>query len=402
MNTRYFITTAATALTGMLTLFTLSAAAGPSVQVKVTGQDDELVDRAAIQAAIDSAPGQPLTVKLRGIFQLDGHDIVINRSDLTIKGDRGAAKLKGILDANGDPVDDIENFPNRGIFIEPDGLVSNVEIKDLEISGCRTGVFARAVAGALRGLTVKNVHVDGCFNGLVVVGDAQDITLAGNLVRDTSSVGVFLRDAAGAALAGARVTDNRVEGDNASGILVERHGNGIGDIVLANNHVTGSTQQALALAGTHRVSVVDNHLSTNDVSDLPFPIITVGPNSDLLIEANVFEGGAAAAMFLGNAANATVTRNCVRNGGSQGFLGFAGGGIRVGIFGIPGTGFDIADNSYENNHAAPGPVPRDVWLTGSASDTSAHEEPGVVVVNDGANNTVGAIPDDGVNHCDGA
>lgn len=394
--------TAVASIATTLALFTLGATADPDVQVKVTGQNDALVDRAAIQAAIDSAPGQPLIIKLRGTFQLDGQDILIDRSDITLKGDGSGTVIKGLVDANGDPVNDIENFPNRGILIEPGALVSNVEIRDLAISGCRTGVFGRAIEAPLRDLTVKDVQVENCLNGLVVIGDAQDVTLANNVLRDTGA-GVILRDAEGTVLAGVRVTDNLVEDENAAGVVIERFGDGVSDILVANNRVLDSIEAALWIASTDQVSVVGNYLATTDGYDLPFPIMTFGANSELSIEANVFDGGAAAALFTGNATNATISRNCFRNGGSQGFPIYASGGVRVGLGrGYPGSGFDIADNSYENSIGGPGPASLDVWLTPSASNNVVLERASAVVLDEGTGNSVGVLAEDGVDHCDGA
>ncbi|MDX1554639.1 MAG: hypothetical protein R3212_01295, partial [Xanthomonadales bacterium] len=84
----------------------------------------------------------------------------------------------------------------------------------------------------------------------------------------------------------------------------------------------------------------------------------------------------------------------------QGLPFFRGGGIQVGIFGLQGSGFDIADNSYSGNLAGDPGVPRDVWLTIDSSDSTANERAAAVVVDEGASNSVGILPEDGVNHCD--
>jgi hypothetical protein len=78
-----------------------------------------------------------------------------------------------------------------------------------------------------------------------------------------------------------------------------------------------------------------------------------------------------------------------------------GGGVQVGLglFGFPGSGFDIADNSYSGNVAGPGLVPRDVWLTGTSSNTVVTERSGTVVLDQGTGNSVNTLADDGNDYC---
>jgi hypothetical protein len=123
-------------------------------------------------------------------------------------------------------------------------------------------------------------------------------------------------------------------------------------------------------------------------------------NSDVLVEGNVIEGGFAGVLLVSSASNFTVTRNCIRNGGTQGLAGYGGGGVQFGFFGMPGSGYAIEDNSYEGNIADPGPVPRDVWLTSSASNNFVLERAGTVILDQGTANFVGALVADEVNYCD--
>ena len=62
-----------------------AAGAAEAATIQVTGQDDALIDRAAIQAAVNgAAPGD--VIVLGGTFQLDGTPVFLSTSDLTIEG----------------------------------------------------------------------------------------------------------------------------------------------------------------------------------------------------------------------------------------------------------------------------------------------------------------------------
>ena len=359
-------------ITSILFLST-GAVAAPGVQVKLTGQNDVNIDRPAIQAAIDSAPGKRLTIKLSGTFQLDGQDLLIDRSNIEIKGDRRGATLLGKLGPGGTPIDDIDNFPNRGFLIESANPLSNIEIKDLNFSGLRSPVFPRGQMNEISDVQIKNNLVENSIFGVSAVGALSDILIANNTVHDVSSSGIIVFGTPEGLPDGVRIVDNQISDAGGNGLF-------IGDI---SNAV-----------------IANNFLATSDANPDVTPIFAEGMNSNVLLEGNTTHGGVIGVLLTGEASDFLVTRNCIREGGTQGLPFFRGGGIQVGIFGLQGSGFDIADNSYSGNLAGDPGVPRDVWLTIDSSDSTANERAAAVVVDEGASNSVGILPEDGVNHCD--
>jgi hypothetical protein len=315
-----------------------SANAAKTVQFKLVGKNDINVDRQAIQAAIDSAPGQALTIKLRGTFQLDGTDIQINRSDLIIKGDRQGAILNGLVDpATGFPV--IVNPPeqlagNRGIVLGRSGSVRNIVIKDLTLTGMRTAIFA---TGRLDGVAVENV---------LIKNNTISNTLFGVSVDDVATIGIV------------------------------------------NNHISDAFNNGIFFQSEVTDAVIKGNLvSTSD--DRPGSIPTPLQINDTLafadISRNTFQGGVAALLLWANATNVTVTNNCVRDGGTQGPDEFRAGGIVVGgpvLVDLDGSGFVIENNSYNNNvwsFLVGTPESRDIWLTSRAYNNAVLESLGTVV-----------------------
>lgn len=360
-------------IAGLLTvlLLTSTAFAGKRVQVKVTGMDNASVDRAAIQAALDSAPGSPLTVKLRGVFQLDGQDLLINRSDLSIKADRNGAWLKGKLGPDGRPIDDITNFPNRGFVVSGAGLLENIEIKGLYLTGLRSPVYLRGITGSIRDVQVKGNDISMSIQGVVAIGDVADVSIADNVIADVSDTGITLR------------------GDSAI----------ISDIKVVDNHVSNATSAALLLVGAAGIEIRNNYLATGDTGPIPAPFVADGTNTGIVVDGNTMVGGIATTVLVGTANDFTLSRNCFRSGGSQGLSGYASGGVNAGIFGIPSSGYDIADNSYQDNVAGPAQEPRDVWLTTTSAANVVIEYADTVVLDEGTGNAVDVFAGTPVDYC---
>jgi len=355
-----------------LCLLTASAFAAPKVQVKLAGQNDVNVDRPAIQAAIDSAPGQDLTVKLSGTFQLDGIDILVARSNLVIKGDKSGALLQGKLGPDGLPIDDLFVFPNRGFLIESSGPLMNIEIKDMALTGFRSPVFAKGEQNDIHGVSIKNNSVENSFFGFVITGAVSDVFIANNEVVGATDTGITVFSTAGGQPS---------------------------DIQIVDNYIADAVFEAVYFGQVSNAILANNFLATSDMEFIPVPFVAEGMNSEILVEGNTLKGGSSAAILLGNAAGFTLTRNCIRDGGTQGDPFFSGGGIRVGFFGSAGSGYEITDNSYEGNVVTPGPVTRDIWLASASNNNSVTEWLGTVVLNEGASNSVVLATDDGDDYC---
>ncbi|HKJ18796.1 MAG TPA: right-handed parallel beta-helix repeat-containing protein [Xanthomonadales bacterium] len=346
--------------------------AGPKAQVNLKGKNDADIDRSAIQDAIDSAPGKSLTIKLSGTFQLDGLDIIVDRSDLVIKGVRGGATLLGKLGEDGQPIDDFDNFPNRGFLVESVNPLTNIEIKDLALSGFRTPVFIRGQENEISDVRVKNHHIENSFFGVTAIGAASDVLIANNSVIDATNTGVS------------------VFGTSAGRPT---------DIHIVDNHITGAVSNGILIINLSDTVISNNYLATSPSAFDGVPLFVDGTNSNVLVDSNTTQGGAIGMVLWGDSTGFMLTRNCIRDGGTQGLSFLRGGGIQVGGFGFPSSGFDIADNSYAGNLAGDPGIQRDVWLDFSSSNTSVTERSSVIVLDEGASNSVAVLPEDGVDHC---
>jgi hypothetical protein len=326
-----------------LLLVASGAHAAKGAQVKLVGQDDINVDRQAIQNAIDSAPGQKLTVKLKGTFQLDGTDIQITRSNLTIKGDRQGATLNGLVDsATGfpDPTFSDRLIGNRGFVMGRSGTVSNIEIKDLTLTGMRTAIFPDGLSAAVENVSLKNNTISNVIFGVTAQG-MSGIEIKNNHISDVLESGIFFQF-------------------------------GVSDAVIAGNFV--STTEGLNV-GIAPVQLFDTLI-------------------DVDVRSNTFQGGNAVILLWATATDVNVTKNCIRDGGTQGPAFLNAGGIWVGdpdFTGLEGSGFVIENNSYANNTWSlfgGTPASRDIWLTTFAEDNTVLEDQGTVVVDEGINNSV--------------
>ena len=333
----------------------VTASAGSVVHV--TGVFNAAIDRPAIQAAIDSAPGKKAKVELHGLFQLDGTTIVIERSNLTLQGASEGALLVGVLDEFGRPdggTNGMCNLSNRGIEIRGPQPIENIVIKGLALFGhCRAvsviGTSALTPPGdaAVGNVVVMDNHIQNNLRGLQSFGAATDIVFKDNLIIDAHSIGILVQGDPGGALSGAIIKNNV---SATSGVLLDA-----------------------------------------------LPIQIGGPNSDVLIRENTFQGGIAAVGLFGSATNVVVSENWILDGGTQGFTGFTLGGVLVGFTGDTADGYVIENNVYQNNVASEplfslNLVARDVWLWDTSSNNEVTEKQGTVVLDDGVNNTVTLIP----------
>jgi hypothetical protein len=337
------------------TQFLPVTASGEGV-VHVTGANNAAVDRQAIQAAIDSAPGKKAKVELHGTFQLDGGTIVIDRSNLTLQGGPDGATLLGVLDVFGRPDGGANgqcNLSNRGVEIRGPDPIENIVIKDLTIIGhCRSvsmiGTSSQTPSeNTVTNVVVKNNQMQNNLRGPQIFGATADIVVKDNLITDAHEIGILVQSDADGALSGA---------------------------ILKNN--------VSATSGVLRTSL---------------PIQIAGPNNDVLIRGNTFQGGIAAVGLFGVATNVVVTENWILDGGTQAFRGFSLGGVLVGFSESPADGYVVKNNVYQNNVASeplftPTLVPRDVWLWSNSSNNVVTAVQDTAVFDQGISNTVTLIP----------
>ena len=173
----------------------------------VEGQDDVVVDRPAIQAAVDGAsPGD--TIELRGTFRLDGTSILVSTSRLTIAGqsidndgdgvenedpadgvdndgdgsideDDWDARLEGVDDGAGGPAEDL--FPNRfndGFELRGGGDLRRVSFRDLAFSRLNRAIYVFPDYDDAGSVLV-------CDSSTPTPGSAERISVKRNSFEDT-------------------------------------------------------------------------------------------------------------------------------------------------------------------------------------------------------------------------
>ena len=222
----------------LLLLAASSAALSLASTITVVGQDDVAVDRAAIQAALDSAEPRD-TIELFGTFQLDGTWLIIKDSRLTVEGravdndgdgrvnedpvdgedndgdaavdeDDWDAVLNGIADVDGSPM--LDGSPatlfNRGLIVDAGGGT----LRQLTVRNIKFSTFNRAIsfapqfapssnicedllaapAGAVDGVTVEGNWVHNSFRGIQFFNDVRNLTVTGNFVTGAEQNGVLI------------------------------------------------------------------------------------------------------------------------------------------------------------------------------------------------------------------
>ena len=231
-----------TALVALLVLAVVStAAAGPENKTTtVYGMDNQAVDRAAIQDAIDSAPKNG-TVELVGTFQLDGEFIFINRDHITIEGravdndgdgsvnedwgdgvdndadglvdeDDWDTVIKGLLDGDGLPIRDLfppdRKFFNRGFAVwGAEGAADQITIRNLKLTGLNRpigfaagtvfsdGLFCDDIElsdGFVKNAVVEGNWFDNTVRGAQIWGASEHVRFSNNLMTRTQGAGILL------------------------------------------------------------------------------------------------------------------------------------------------------------------------------------------------------------------
>lgn len=413
-------------------LLSTGVSAAKGVQAEVVGQDNIAVDRQAIQDAIDSAPGKDLTVKLRGTFQLDCTDIIIARSNLTIKGEKQGATLNG---TTGCPSPPTHSVGNRGFSVRSSlGPFMNIEIKKLEFNDLRTAVMLRGTFDEIQNVSINNNRIENSIFGVSLIGQVHDVKIADNDMANLGESGILvyggpisgveiLKNDINPGIFGAgidvwglngpvsniKISKNTVASDNIFGVWVGSDvGGQVSDIKIVDNYVADAILNSVFFYNVTGAIIENNFLSTTqDFFNFPAPFYIEGDNTNFLVKGNTMQGGFTGVYLEGDSNNSfIVTQNCIRDGGTQGpeALAFRSGGIRVGgLFGDFGSGFEIIDNSYENNVAGndfdPEVLePTDVNLKFESMNNTVMERVGTIVRDEGTSNSV-VISGGGRNYC---
>ena len=134
-------------------------------------------DRALIQSAVNNAASGDVLM-LVGTCQLDGTQVFITKSNLTITGAGKAGNwstvVQGIADGSGHPVGDNATFFNRGFQIgntSGNSVVKNVEISNIKFSTLHRGVIASAQIGG---------NTSQCSGTTAGTGSASSIVVENN------------------------------------------------------------------------------------------------------------------------------------------------------------------------------------------------------------------------------
>ena len=216
--------------------------------VTVVGADDPLVDRPALQAAVDAAtPGT--TLRLVGTFAFDGDRVLILTSDLTFEGeavdddgdgltnedwvdgvdndgdgltdeDDWNTVIRGVVDESGAPVldDGVNGLFNRGLVVEGvTGIMERLQIRNIYFTGhhravdltpewgtptgrCDDRVFT---GGELRRVRLSGNRFDNSELGALGLGKLHSVRVNDNLFTNNGVGGFFIEgDEVGCPLAG--------------------------------------------------------------------------------------------------------------------------------------------------------------------------------------------------------
>lgn len=344
--------------------------------ILVVGLDDMSVDRQNLQAAVDAAPDGG-TIHLSGEFQLDGWPVLIHRSNLTIAGvshGHAPAVLKGWLGPLGNPIGDVAlNTPNavlhfnRGFAITSvgGGAIEGITLRDFSMTGFNRAIAVQSFWAMTNLCTAPNVGVE-----------AADIRIEhlviDHVVRGIQTFGT-VRDL--------RVMNTEVTGAISDGILLNS-----GAVACVNADGTSGTFSVGSLTGAE---LRHDHVAMVGTAALPQAFNAVGPNVDVLVMGNTFEGGAAAAHLNGAVENFVVRNNTIINGGTQGAANARYGGIRM----TAASGYVLTNNSFSGNVASqtlPSTtlVPRDIWLFGATTGNSLTVGRSTIVVDEGTGNNI--------------
>jgi len=345
------------------------AFAAPTTVVTVIGQNDPAIDRQAIQDAIDAAAPDS-TIRLLGVFQLDGERILIHGSGLSIVGeaidDDGDGRIQedwsdgrdndgdglvdedgwetvvhGVAGPGGPATDDgVNGFFNRGLVI--DGAVPAVE--DLVIRDIHFTTFQRAID-----LIPEWASPTGrCDDRVRVAGSARRVTVERNLFTDNILGVVMLGD-----VSASEIRDNVFERNSTFGAVVEGNAD---DCPLS-----GGGSVLLDLGTPHSVALRGNLAVESSLA--------TAYTEQSTVDANRFEGTVFGYLSLDDVAatirNNTMTDNLV------GAVLFGGEQLRFEANTVirPVIGFDLyeaADHvQFVNNHLVDAYV--GIWMEDGAS-----------------------------------
>ncbi len=346
----------------LLYVFACLAATGAAnaETVRVLGMNDITVDRQNIQDAIDSAPGNPLRVVLRGTFQLDGQRIFVSRSDLTIQGARNDSLLVGLTDASGFPLGRAFEVRQQGAATPLTNITfKRLSIQDVERAVNIVGFNPFGQSAGVSNVVVKNSDMQNVFLGVGAFGLVSDLVIKNNVISESPGSAIYFRSFT------AEIGPDQF----------------LSNVVIKRNDIS----------------------SRQSIHPFPTGLQAEGDNTNILVTQNTFDGGVTCMSLVGNPTDFVVKKNLVTNGGSQGLPGFGSGGIAVGLelLGVTASGYTIENNRYENNVATYGGIPaerRDVWLGSLSSNNSVTECIGTIVLDEGISNSVVLHGDD--DHCD--
>lgn len=356
------------------------AAAAPGNTIFLTGQDDALLDRPAIQAAIDAVPKNG-TVRLEGTFQLDGVEIFVRRGFLTIEGvaldndgdhrvnedwadgedndldgavdeDDFEAVLKGVLDGGGlpDDVGDGTFPPGRGLFNRGFAVQGgeSVVIRDLKFTGMARGVAFAGDVDVQPGLycddmvttnvapknsvAERNVF-DNTIRGVQVFGSASNIRFRDNIVINAGRAAILVvgdaiacwnSDETASAFPIGRPAGTQVVGNTVAhrpGLVIQIVA---ADSTMFHDNTTEDVGVGLYVENSPRTQVLGNRLMKNR-NHVAVWVIDAAPGTSAgsLFQNNVLEprnNGWEGVSLEGDATGVKVSNNTVLSDASY-FLG---------------------------------------------------------------------------------
>jgi len=327
-------------------------------------------DRALIQSAVNNASSGDVLM-LVGTCQLDGTQVFITKSNLTITGAGKAGNwstvVQGIANGGGTPVGD-QGSPtfllfNRGFEIGDNS--GNSQVKNVDISNIKFSTLHRAVSvrpqvgqtttqcsgttvgtGSASSIIVENNWFDNDDRSGQMYGTVNSISFQNNLVTNTTS-GNF---------------DFVVEGQ------IVPCGGGAGFVsigvptnsAIAGNSISGGTELVPILVfGADKISITDNIFSGVGV---PFMVFLSEDSNSQLSNNQIDCGGSAIGVFVSdfesavpgfppNSSNVRITNNIISNG----VLG-------VGIDSDT-TGYSVINNRFVSSSIA------DIVLCGTVANT---------------------------------
>jgi len=311
-------------------------------------------DRALIQSAVNNAASGDVLM-LVGTCQLDGTQVFITKSNLTITGagraGNWATVVQGIANGSGHPVGDNATFFNRGFQIgntSGNSVVRNVEISNIKFSTLHRSVMASPQiggnsaqcsaftigTGSASSIVVANNWFDNDDRAAQTFGTANNISFQNNLVTNTTFNGVdFL-------VIGQAVSCNGGAGFLSIGVPTN-------SAVVGNSVSGGNESQPIIVAGADKIAVTDNSLAA--LSGLPFGMIQLSELSNSNVSNNQIDGsgtapGVAASDFQAaipgfppNSFNDRITNNMISNA-------VPGVGVDSDT-----TGYSVVNNQFVNS-----------------------------------------------------